>query len=82
MECWECSPASPPKKAHFDFLGGFGVYGWLQRPLLLNGAIQGKITTKSWSKAAGKIRVVLKEMAEDFRDWGSKRRRRFMERVQ
>lgn len=35
-----------PKKAHLDFFRGFGVYGRLQQPLLLNGAIQGKITTK------------------------------------
>lgn len=84
MERWECFPASQ-KKGHFDF---FGVYGRLQQPLLLNGAIQGKITTKNWPKAvpcpapAGKIWVVLKEMVEDFRDWGRKRGRGFMERVQ
>lgn len=87
MERWECFPASQ-KKAHFDFFGGFGVYGRLQQPLLLNGAIQGEITAKNWSNpapcptAAGKIWVVLKEMAEDFRDWGRKRGRGFVERVQ
>lgn len=74
--------------AHFDFFRGFGVYSRLQQPLLLNGAIQGEITTKNWSKPApcpapaGKTWVVSKEMAEDFRDWERKRRRGFMERVQ